>query len=550
MSQSTLTQLTTVGANVRWVHQSDQTGMQTPPPIHAEAVDASPDFVQRPPPSATPQVLEGLLDYQYGIPAPDANTEALACMPSGSIQRPSPSITPLIVEWLQENMDMAAAPAPQVNVETLADSASNWVPQPRSFATLEATSNSEAEKRSAPRDAGSGRDAVCMPPPTKFPRQETDASNGNTKVTDNMLRQWAALGPAGLKTVGGREGLAKRDNVTVAALKNYLRADGTLTPRGEDRLDPGRKARVTDDMLRQWAALGLDGINAAGGVNELARRNKVSAVALRAYLRADGSLTRYGERRLNPGEEVAITDDMVQRRAAPGSAGIEAAGGVDGLARRNNVSVRAPRRFLHADGVPSQHGQDRLTPGGKAEITDGMLRQWAALGRAGIKAAGGIEGLAAQKNVSAGALRNYLRTNGTLTPYGEDKLSPGGKVEITDDMLRQWATLGRAGIQRAGGLKGLSRGYNVSMVSLRTYLRADGSLTQRGEDRLNPGGKMGISVAMLREWATLGPAGIKAAGGIDGLARQNHVSAVALRAYLRANGSLTVRGKERLCKDM
>jgi hypothetical protein len=447
-------------------------------------------------------------------------------------------------------MDMAATPVPQVNGETLADSASSWIPQSLSFATLDAPSNSEAEAHSAPHDASRGRDAVFMPPPAKIPRREVGASDGNAKVTAAMLRQWATLGQAGLKIAGGLGGLARRENVSVSALKNYLRADGTLHLRAEDRLNPCTKARITDDMLRQWATLGRAGVKAAGGIDELARQNNVSVVALRTYLRADGSLTQYGRDRLNPCRKVEITDDMLRQWAALGSAGIEAVGGINGLAKQNNVSISALRGLLHADGTLTQQGRDRLNPGGNVEITDDMLRQWATLGLAGIKAAGGISGLARRKNISVAALRNYLRANGTLTQYGEDRLNRGGKVEITNDMLRQWATLGRAGIQRAHGLEGLARRYNVSIAVLRTYLRADGSLTKRGEDRLNPDEKVGITVAMLRQWSALGPAGIVAAGGIDGLAREYNVSIAALRSYLRVDGTLSPRGEDRLRRNM
>jgi hypothetical protein len=302
-------------------------------------------------------------------------------------------------------------------------------------------------------------------------------------------------------------------------------------------------------MLREWVALGRAGIKAAGGLVGLARKNNVSFAALRNYLRSDGTLRQRGEGRLNPGTKARNTDDMPRQRAALGRARIEVAGGLDDLARRNNVSTPAPRNYyVRPDVTLIQQGKDQLAPEDKVEITDDMLRQWANLGRAGIKAAGGINGLAGQNNISAGALRNYLRANGTLTQYGEDRLNPEGKANITNNMLRQWAALGAAGIKAAGGIDELARRHNVSVVALRTYLRADGRLTQRAEDRLNPNWRQVITLAMLRQWSTLGPSGIEAAGGLDGLARQHNVSTGALRTYLHIDGTLTVRGEERLRK--
>ncbi|WP_150623018.1 hypothetical protein [Pandoraea horticolens] len=282
---------------------------------------------------------------------------------------------------------------------------------------------------------------------------------------------------------------------------------------------------ASDAMLRQWRALGRAGIEAAGGLN---------------------GLVRLGEDQLYPDRRVGITDAMLRQWATLGHAGIEAAGGLNGLARRDNVSVGALRTYLRADGTLTQRGEDQLYPDRRVVITDAMLRQWATLGRAGIEAAGGLNGLARRDNVSVGALRNYLRADGTLTQRGEDQLYPDRRVGITDAMVRQWATLGRAGIETAGGLNGLAGQYGVSVATLRTYLRADGTLTQRGEDRLDPGGPVGIIDAMVRQWATLGRAGIEAAGGLNGLARQYNVSVTTLRTYLRADGTLTQRGENRL----
>jgi hypothetical protein len=243
---------------------------------------------------------------------------------------------------------------------------------------------------------------------------------------------------------------------------------------------------------------------------------------------------------------VEITDDMLRQWATLGRAGIKAAGGIGGLAGQNNVSAAALKNYLRADGTLTGQGKDRLDRSGKVELTDDMLRQWAALGKAGIKAAGGLEGLASQNNVSGGALKNCLRADGTLTPYGESRLNPEGKVGITVAMLRQWAALGKAGIEAAGGIDGLAKEHNVSIAALRSYLRIDGSLTQRGEDRLNPGGKVDVTDDMLRQWATLGPSGIRALGGFDGLARHYNVTIGAMRNYLRADGSLRPLGEERL----
>ncbi|VVE58988.1 Chorismate pyruvate-lyase [Pandoraea horticolens] len=385
-----------------------------------------------------------------------------------------------------------------------------------------------------------------MPPPAKIPRQETGASGGKATITDAILRIWKALGQGGIAAAGGLGGVARRDNVPAAALKNYLHADGRLTQHGEDRLAPGRKAKITDAMLRTWKTLGQAGIEAAGGLDAVARRDKVPVMALKNYLRADGSLTQHGEDRLNPGGKATITEAMLLTWKTLGQAGIKAAGGLDGVARRDNVPAGALKNYLHADGRLTQLGEDRLNPGRKVEITDAMLRTWKALGRAGIKAAGGLDGVARRDNVPVMALKHYLRADGSLTQRGEDRLNPCGKATITDAMLRTWKTLGQAGIEAAGGLDGVARRDNVPVTALRNYLRADGRLTPLGEDRLNLGRKTRITDAMLQTWKDLGRAGIKAAGGLDAVARRDKVRVAALKSYLRADGRLTPLGEDRL----
>jgi hypothetical protein len=369
---------------------------------------------------------------------------------------------------------------------------------------------------------------------------------GKVQITDTMLQIWAALGPAWLETTGGLDGLARRHNVPAGTLKSYLHADGSLTQLGKDRLNPGGKVKITDALLQTWAALGPVWIEAAGGLDGLARRHHVSIVALRNYLRSDGSLTQRGEDRLKVGGKAKITNAMLRTWSTRGLEGIKGAGGLGGVARLENVPLVALRRYLHADGSLTQRGEDRLEAGGKAKITDALLRTWKSLGQAGIEAAGGLDGLARRHNVHAGALKHYLRADGTLSQSGEDRLNPSGKAKITAAMLQTWKSRGQAGIEEAGGLDGLARRHNVHAGALKHYLRADGSLTPRGEDRLNPRRTAKISDAMLREWAILGQGGIEAAGGRDGVARRHDVPAGTLRRYLRADGSLTARGEVRL----
>jgi hypothetical protein len=301
-----------------------------------------------------------------------------------------------------------------------------------------------------------------------------------TEITPEMLREWQRLGEQGIKKAGGLEGLARQYGVTSSALRNYLRANGTLTKRAEDRLNPPCR-EITDEMLREWQGLGRQGIEKAGGLDGLAGQYGVTSVALRMYLHADGTLTKRVEDRLNPpGRE--ITPEMLWEWRGLGRQGIEMAGGLDGLARRYGVTAGALKIYLRADGTLTKRAEDRLNPPG-TEITDEMLREWRGLGKQGIAKAGGLDGVAKQYGVAVGTLNRYLRLDGTLTKHAEDRLDPPGS-EITLAMLREWRRLGKQGVEKAGGRDGVARQYDVTTGALRIYLRADGTLTKRAEERL------------------------------------------------------------------
>ncbi|VVE58544.1 hypothetical protein PHO31112_05339 [Pandoraea horticolens] len=380
-----------------------------------------------------------------------------------------------------------------------------------------------------------------MPPPAQILRKETGTGRARAAVTTEMLRGWQHLGKQRIDEAGGLDGVARQYGVALAALKHYLRADGTLTKRAEDRLNPPG-TDITLEMLRAWQHLGKQGIDKAGGLDGVATQYGVGSVALKNYLRPDGTLTKRAEDRLNPpGTEITL--EMLREWQRLGKQGMDEAGGLDGVARRDNVSVGALKHYLRADGTLTKSAEDRLNPPG-TEITLEMLRAWQHLGKQGIGEAGGLDGVARQYGVTSGALKIYLRADGMLTKPAEDRLNPPG-TEITLDMLRAWQHLGKQGMDEAGGLDGVATQYGVASASLKAYLRPDGTLTKRAEDRLNPPGT-DITPEMLREWQHLGKQGIDKAGGLDGVARWYGVASGALKNYLRADGTLTKLAENRL----
>ncbi|WP_150622354.1 hypothetical protein [Pandoraea horticolens] len=323
-------------------------------------------------------------------------------------------------------------------------------------------------------------------PPAQRPHKKTGTEHGRARVTTEMLWAWQRLGKQAIVKVGGLDGLAKQYRVAPAALKTYLRADGTLTKHAEDRLNPPGK-EITLEMVRAWQRLGKQGIVKAGGLDGVARQYGVASGALKIYLRADGTLKKRAEDRLNPpGREITL--EMLRAWQHLGKQAIVKAGGPDGLAKQYEVSSAALRAYLRADGTLTKRAEDRLNPPGK-EVSLEMVRAWQRLGKQGIDKTGGLDGVATQYRVTSGALKHYLRADGTLTKHAEDRLNPPDK-EVTLEMVREWQRLGKLGINEAGGLGGVARQYGVAFTRLRNYLHADGTLTKRAEDRLRNDGAM------------------------------------------------------------
>ncbi|VVD73979.1 hypothetical protein PHO31112_00733 [Pandoraea horticolens] len=338
--------------------------------------------------------------------------------------------------------------------------------------------------------------------------------------------------------------MARQYGIASGALKIYLRTDGTLTKLAEDRLNPPGTG-ITLEMLREWQYLGKQGIGKAGGLDGVARQYGVASTALKNYLRADGTLTKLAEDRLNPpGTEVTL--EMLREWQRLGKQGIDKAGGLDGVARQYGIASGALKIYLRADGTLTKLAEDRLNPPGTG-ITLEMVQEWQYLGKQGIGKVGGLDGVARQYGVASSALKIYLRADGTLTKRAEDRLNPPG-TEVTLEMVREWQRLGKQGIDKAGGLDGVARQYGVASGALKIHLRADGTLTKRAEDRLNPPDSE-VTLEMVREWQRFGKQGIDKAGGLDGVARQYGVASGALKNYLRADGTLTELAEGRLRKD-
>ncbi|WP_208450721.1 hypothetical protein, partial [Burkholderia ambifaria] len=106
------------------------------------------------------------------------------------------------------------------------------------------------------------------------------------KGTATLLGKIQALGPEGIKNAGGRRGLARLYGVRYGSLCNYIYKDGSLTPRGEAKIQENMRPptkKVTATLLGKIQALGPEGIKNAGGRRGLARLYGVRYAPLCVY---------------------------------------------------------------------------------------------------------------------------------------------------------------------------------------------------------------------------------------------------------------------------
>jgi hypothetical protein len=165
------------------------------------------------------------------------------------------------------------------------------------------TSQSEAQKRSAPQDASSVTDGISMPPPAKIAcKLPTDeiVKEIHAQMEAQKKAHGEHAGKAWFEKEGGREGLAKKYDTDEKILKNYFRADGDLRADGDDVVYGDSKEPLTDEKMLECEQLGSKGKWPEGGLKEVAKEIlNVRHRALKHFFTAKGiPTTPRGETRL------------------------------------------------------------------------------------------------------------------------------------------------------------------------------------------------------------------------------------------------------------
>ncbi|HGJ5860437.1 MAG TPA: hypothetical protein ACHBX6_12260 [Arsenophonus nasoniae] len=360
----------------------------------------------------------------------------------------------------------------------------------------------------------------------------------SNKLTPEILKTIMSLGPEEFTKAGGLSGISEKYKVNYTTLKNYFYANGTLTVRGKLFL-VDKSNKLTPEILKTIMSLGQEGFIKAGGLRGISEKYKINFTTLNNNLNTDGTLTVRGKVLLGS-KSNKLTPEILKTIMSLGKDGIANAGGLKRLSERYNVNYCTLNNYFNANGTLTVSGKNFL--GDKPnKITPEILTEIMSLGEDGIAKAGGLRGLSKQYNVKLGTLYNYIYKNGTLTVIGEAILS-GKPNKITPEILIEIMSLGEDGIAKAGGLKGLSEQYSVSLETLKSYLNKNGSLTVRGKSFLGDKSYK-ITPEILTEIMSLGEEGIAKAGGLKGVSEQYNVRLGTLKNYLNKKRTLTVRGE-------
>ncbi|WP_150576783.1 hypothetical protein [Pandoraea aquatica] len=335
---------------------------------------------------------------------------------------------------------------------------------------------------------------------------------------------------------------------------------GEATPRRwQDRV------KVTEALLLRIEALGASGIAAKGGIGEVAKANGIARSTLKPYISSTGLLSAEGRIRVREGGRFRagkVTAGLLKALKEMGPNGIQSRGGLQAIAREEGVAFRTLMSLVTMRGEPSTLGRARLDefdPARRARkrpVTAEILLSIQRLGASGIRAAGGLPALAKRHDVFLSSLRTLINSKAKLGPDGKRVLTgerPSRVARISNDLLRDVKALGRKGIKAAGGLAGLAKANNVKFEALRRYINCRGVLTPAGRVRLygpDPSHTARVTPSLLREIEALGKDGIASEGGLDALANKRHVAPHTLRQYVTLGGKLRRPGTAMVARYM
>ena len=226
-----------------------------------------------------------------------------------------------------------------------------------------------------------------------------------------------------------------------------------------------------------------------------------------------------------------------------------------GFAKKNHLPQKTFEHYVKPDGQLSDTGvivRDRPANTFPTKVDETHVREWQNMTQA-ARDEMTLDGFIGLHNLRPGTFKSYVRQDGTPMIRGEALLKASVAArsnQITDDHLRQWDELFRNPDNALTSAQFVSQ-HRLSQRSWERYVRADGSLTQVGVQRLQQArqsaalastGQAPLSMAdHLRAWQALSLEQQQSLTR-EGFARHKHVHPKVFERYVQPNGQLTVLG--------
>ncbi|MBB4019438.1 hypothetical protein GGR16_004489 [Chelatococcus caeni] len=303
---------------------------------------------------------------------------------------------------------------------------------------------------------------------------------------------------------------------------------------------PSRQAaaRVTAEMLR----LAQDWVGSWPGRMTLAQFADGAGVpltTLQTYVHADGSLTLRGEELraggVQGGQLRGVTAEIVRQAQAAIAAGRT----LGEFAQANDVSVSSLRNFVYANGSLSVFGAQLLAGGVHGGQVQGVTSDTVRQAQAAVASGQSLSAFALANNVSLNGLRSALHADGT--PVAGRVQPPGLRLQPANaEVVRRAQTA----VSTGQSLEAFAQANNVSLRSLRHFVRSGGALTLAGTQLLAGGVQGGQLRGANAENIRRAQDAIAAGQTLEAFAGENGVSLNSLRHCIHADGTLTVLGAQ------
>lgn len=275
--------------------------------------------------------------------------------------------------------------------------------------------------------------------------------------------------------------------VAKAALQNYLLADGSLTLRGEELRAGGVHGGRFQGITAEIVTRAQTAVATGQTLNEFAQANKVSRRGLQNFVYADGSLTVDGKQLLDGAAQGDTSRPPITPKIVrQAQRAVQAGKTLEMVAVANKVFLRDLRNFVRTDGTLTLTGVQRLAGGVQGGRLRGATAETVRQAQAAIAAGQTLEQFADANKISLNSLQKCVHSDGSLSVIGSQMLAGGVRGGQVQGVTPAIVMQAQAALAGGQSLQAFALANNVSFIDLKSAILADGRLTKRGAKMLGP----------------------------------------------------------------